>query len=292
MVKNEVGNRYGKLVVVERVENDKHDFARWLCKCDCGGSHIALGISLRSKKAEGRSCPVCKTEDITGRRFSRLVVMCRAMRRSTRKASPRKVNKWYCLCDCGQTKIIDYHHLQSGHTKSCRCYAKEQTSKAKKTHGMSTHSLYVLWYDMKLRCEDSRHDSYELYSSKGRDICEEWKNDMSAFMDWALNNGWKKGLVLDREDNSLGYSPENCRFVTYKENSHNSDIQRRSKTGYAGVWYEQGGGKYQSYIHGVDILPNNRKKHLGRFDTAEQAVAARNNYIKVHKLPHRIQEIK
>jgi len=167
------------------------------------------------------------------------------------------------------------------------------TKKVLITHGLSKHYLYGVWLDMKLRCEDPNHSSYDLYSAKNRKVCKEWKHDVVRFIQWGLENGGKKGLDLDREDNSLGYSPENCRFVPRLVNRHNADMQRRNKTGYEGVWYDKSRGRYVSSIKGRDVLPSNKTKHLGRFFTAEQAVEARNNFIRDNKLPHhRIQEIK
>jgi len=64
------------------------------------------------------------------------------------------------------------------------------------------------------RCYDSSHMNFKCYGAKGITVCEEWKNDNKVFFKWAIENGYKKGLTLDRMNPSLGYLPENCRFVT------------------------------------------------------------------------------
>ena len=80
--------------------------------------------------------------------------------------------------------------------------------------------LFNLWQTMKSRCENPKRENYERYGARGIKVCEEW-HEAKNFVEWALNNGYKKGLQLDRIDNNKGYSPENCRFVTATENSRN-----------------------------------------------------------------------
>jgi len=92
----------------------------------------------------------------------------------------------------------------------------------RKKHGLSINKnnkaneknwLYGRWQRMKYRCK-----RYPTYIAKGITVCKEWENDFEAFYKWACNNGADKNLELDREDNLKGYTPENCRWVTHKEN--------------------------------------------------------------------------
>lgn len=91
-----------------------------------------------------------------------------------------------------------------------------------KRHGLYKEhkNLFVLWQTMKTRCENPERENFERYGARGISVCEEW-HEAKSFVVWALNNGYKKGLQLDRIDNNKGYSPENCRFVTAKENNRN-----------------------------------------------------------------------
>jgi hypothetical protein len=93
-------------------------------------------------------------------------------------------------------------------------------------HGYSYHPLYNVFTSMRTRCYYKGHNRYVNYGGRGIYICEEWRHNPAAFIDWAIENGWKKGLQIDRIDNDGPYHPDNCRFVTSKENTRNSNITR------------------------------------------------------------------
>lgn len=88
-------------------------------------------------------------------------------------------------------------------------------------HGMKGTRLYQVWKDMKRRCYNTRCDDYENYHNRGISICEEWLNDNTTFFKWAVNNGYKEGLSIDRIDNNKGYSPSNCRWTTVTAQNNN-----------------------------------------------------------------------
>lgn len=86
--------------------------------------------------------------------------------------------------------------------------------------------IYRVWAGIKKRCLDKNYVNYKHYGGRGIEICDEWKNSSVTFINWAINNGYQKGLQIDRIDNDGNYSPENCRFVTVKINNRNT---RRTK---------------------------------------------------------------
>lgn len=91
------------------------------------------------------------------------------------------------------------------------------------THGFSKTNprLFGLWETMRTRCNNKNRDKYMDYGGRGITVCDEWNNSAEAFCEWALSNGYKDGLQIDRIDNNKGYEPSNCRFVTPKQNSRN-----------------------------------------------------------------------
>jgi len=74
---------------------------------------------------------------------------------------------------------------------------------------------------MKQRCSNPNHKSYKDYGGRGVRICSDWVNNPKSFYNWAMNNGYQKGLQIDRRDNDGNYEPSNCRFVSVAINSQN-----------------------------------------------------------------------
>lgn len=87
-------------------------------------------------------------------------------------------------------------------------------------HGGSGTPLYNVWKSMRQRCNNSKSHDYRWYGMDGVKICEEW-DDFANFREWALKNGYKNGLTIDRVNSHGPYSPENCRWITIQEQQKN-----------------------------------------------------------------------
>jgi len=79
---------------------------------------------------------------------------------------------------------------------------------------------------MRYRCGNKNASRYKNYGGRGIKVCPEWRKDFVVFMDWALNNGYKKGLSIDRIDNDGNYEPSNCRWATVKQQNRNARFNR------------------------------------------------------------------
>lgn len=124
-------------------------------------------------------------------------------------------------CDCGKTGNTAAYEIISGHSTSCGCYRYIRVRQKNTKHGQSYNPIYQVWAGMVERCRNPNCIGYYNYGGRGIKVCDEWINNSSAFIKWALENGYSPGLELDREDNNGDYSPKNCRFVTRLQNSRN-----------------------------------------------------------------------
>jgi hypothetical protein len=166
---------------------------------------------------------------IAGKKFNRLQVL------HITKPNRHGQRMWLCECDCGNFKAVRATNIVSGSTKSCGCVRKENGLK----HGGHGTGVYQSWYSMMDRCYKSKYKCHALYAAKGITVCDRWHD----FVNFREDMGERpEGLTLDRRDNSKGYFPENCRWITNKEQQRNKDNNRyltyEGKTLTIGEWGE------------------------------------------------------
>ena len=91
----------------------------------------------------------------------------------------------------------------------------------KEKHGKCGTRIYRIWKGMRGRCLYENNRDYPNYGGRGISLCDEWTISFQAFYSWAISNGYKDNLTIDRENNNLGYFPDNCRWVTIVEQNRN-----------------------------------------------------------------------
>jgi hypothetical protein len=155
--------------------------------------------------------------ELTGKRFSRLVVIKRA-------GSRNGFSQWECICDCGNTRYAIGPALVDGYTKSCGCLYDETRTTCHRTHGERKTRAYTAWSLMRNRCGNPDGKNFDRYGGRGIKVCERW----SLFANFLQDMGQPaQGMTLDRINNDGDYEPLNCRWTDRKTQRRNNSMNIR-----------------------------------------------------------------
>lgn len=156
--------------------------------------------------------------NLLGQTFGRLTVISQAPSRNGH-------TRWNCICTCGSEVSVLSTGLRSGNTKSCGCLHSEISVRVNTVHGGKHTRLYASWAHMLQRCRNCKDAKFKDYGARGITVCDEW-SEYAHFQKWALENGYRDDLTLDRIDVNGNYCPENCRWVSNKEQQRNKRNNR------------------------------------------------------------------
>lgn len=154
-----------------------------------------------------------RSPNLTGQTFGCLTAI-----RPSHSDGKRQYWVYQCVCGAEVTRVgSEVARLANRERiQSCGCQHGRATTK----HGLSFHPAYAVYRNMLDRCRLPSHKAWKNYGGRGITVCARWQESFENF--WAdMKETYQPGLTLDRKDNSLGYSPENCRWVTYKTQALN-----------------------------------------------------------------------
>ena len=217
-----------------RLEKGRTTNPIYTCECLLCGNIFNRDIyAVKKNKFQNCGCQNLQY-DLRGQRFGKLTAI------EPLGLDKHKEMTWKCICDCGNEHIAKSYALRNLHTTQCRECSLKQIGDANRKYyliherpeptnkiinstkyPLITRRLRETHINMKTRCYNPNSLSYYRYGGRGIKICDEWKDNFLAFALWALDNGYRDDLTIDRIDNDGDYEPSNCHFVTYTEQANN-----------------------------------------------------------------------
>jgi len=173
---------------------------------------------------ESTPLPNPRINDLRGLFFQRLLITS-----FSHTANGR--SWWHARCLCGNVIVTTGNRLIKGDTKSCGCLISPLTKKWRHTAhvGRRRTPLYSQWGNMNDRLYNPSCKTFPHYGGKGITGLPEWRYDFDAYADWALANGYREGLTIDRIDPKKGYFPGNIQYVTNSENSRRANAYHKAR---------------------------------------------------------------
>ena len=140
---------------------------------------------------------------------------------------------WEVRCQCGKTLLAEASEMlkqqRKGVFASCGCMKKATISTRNTKHGMSFHPGYAVYRSMLARCLNPKHAAFHNYGGRGIRVCARWLKSFENF--WLdMSGNYRRGLTLERSNNSKGYSKANCVWATRKQQASNTRANRNLDT--------------------------------------------------------------
>ena len=267
---NLIGQRFGRLIVIEKVEKGEDKYSRWKCRCDCGGEIIVNTKRLKEGVISNCGCLPKKhpnkrgsiAVDLSGKRFGRLTVLSREKNNNYGKTC------WLCNCDCGNLVVVTANKLLGGNTRSCGCLVKDTAKNmaddlTKKKFGRLT-ALYAT---------NKRSKSGSIYWHCVCDCGNEIDVVQSSLVHGStISCGCYLQEIKDSIHDTLTFVDDTC--VDWLRKRKN---RKDNTSGFRGVRQIKN-GKWSATI-GLQ----SKQYYIGAFNTYEEAVEAR---LEVEKILH------
>lgn len=215
-----IGKKINMLTIIDLFRGEKENGYRTkvLCQCECGKKNYYPFSII--KRGSYISCGCYQDfnfeRDYQGKKYHNIEIL-ELINKDTKMVK--------CKCHCGQifqTKLINITKKKRYVIGCPKCNdGKNLLYNIKKSEEEVNGNLRHLFSSIKQRCYNQNNEAYKNYGGRGIKVCDEWLNDTTKFISWSLDNGYEKGLEIDRIDVNGNYEPSNCRWVSRIINANN-----------------------------------------------------------------------
>jgi hypothetical protein len=219
-----LGKIFHKWTVINEATTDKP--GKWYeCLCECGNIRIKAGTELRAGR--GKQCADCQYQirfdpcKEIGKRYGKWTII-RFI------DIHRKLMRYEAECDCGIRGIHVAADLRAGKSGQCTACHNRENAQNNIKHGRHKDSIYKIWHAILQRCNNIKSTAYKWYGARGIKVCNRWLKFENFLQDMGER---PDGLQIDRINNNGNYEPNNCKWVTPKENSNNTRKSKKNRMG-------------------------------------------------------------
>lgn len=198
--------------------------------------------------------------------------------------SDNKGRKALFKCHCGNEFNTIISYVKQGKTTSCGCLSSRNTFNSNNRarsikHGLEQHPLYKRFNHMMNRCYKPSNNRYYAYGARGIKV-ELFLQDIHNYVSYieSLDNAYREGFSIDREDNDKDYQRGNLRWASHIAQANNKSNNNK----YPGI-------QKHKYTYGTYLNYKGKRYSAGYYKTLKQAVEGRNKFIVDNNFPHELQ---
>ena len=263
-IKDYTGHTFHKITVLGISRSDGTRAGTWWnVRCFCGNEVEYSHKAIASQNKRTCGCGRKIEKFLVGSKRGKLTIDSDPFEENGKKL-------FKCSCECGSTVVCTIAKL-SGDNPHCGCV--KRVSKDHRRYVFSEQDAYTAasWRAMVMRCTKENHKAFQIYGAVGITVCDRWLEPVpQGFFNFLEDMGHRpEGTSLNRINGATIYSKETCEWATNQIQGYDQKRRNTNTSGKTGVSLNKRTGRWEAYID------CNGRKHLGHFDTVEEAIKVR-----------------